>query len=92
MEVNYQAKKSGDALLCVGHVYLINAKLYLCVDCESSTAYYYDLVELESGKGIYLNSLDLVAADNSSLTSVNNAINSVFDPVDVTDNVKVVEK
>lgn len=92
MEVNYQANKLGDTALMVGHVYLINDKLYLCVDCESSSAYYYDLVELETGKGIYLNSLGLDEVDNGGLNSVKNAIISVFDSVDVTDDVKVVAK
>lgn len=92
MEVTYQADTGENVVLGVGRVYLINGKLYLCVDCESYLGYFYDLVELETGKGVYLNSLDLDDVDNSKLTGVKNAVNSQFDVVDVTDDVKVVPK
>lgn len=92
MEVNYQLTEVGNVLLLVGHVYLINDKLYLCVDCEYAYRYHYDLVELETGKGIYLNSLGLEDVNNTSQSNLSDEVNANFDIVDVTNGVKVVAK
>lgn len=92
MEVDYQPAEAGNVTLMIGRVYLINDKLYLCVDCESFGKYHYDLVELESGRGVYLSRLNLNNVDNSSQSDLSNEVNANFDIVDVTDDVKVVAK
>lgn len=92
MEVDYQPAGAGNVTLMIGRVYLINDKLYLCVDCESFGEYHYDLVELESGRGAYLSSLNLTNVNTSSRSDLSNEVNANFDIVDVTDDVKVVAK
>lgn len=92
MEVDYQPAEAGNDPLMIGRVYLINDKLYLCVDCQSFGEYHYDLVELESGRGVYLSRLNLTTVDNSSQSNLTNEVNANFDIVDVTDDVKVVAK
>lgn len=92
MEVDYQPAKAGNVLLLVGRVYLINSKLYMCVDCENSEEYHYDLVELETGRGVYLNSLELNDIENTSQSNLSAEVHAEFDIVDVTDDVKVVAK
>lgn len=92
MEVSYQPAEAGNVTLMIGRVYLINDKLYLCVDCESFGEYHYDLVELESGRGVYLSGLNLTNVDNTSQSNLSNEVNANFEIVDVTDDVKVVAK
>ena len=92
MEIDYQPAKAGNVTLMIGRVYLINDKLYLCVDCQSFGEYHYDLIELESGRGVYLSRLNLTTVDNTSHSNLSDEVNANFDIVDVTDDVKVVAK